>query len=117
MDREKLDPQCFELWQKIHRHAFQSISHGPMFFNPNPGYDSIRHRFRKLFGISPRGMLVRLRMDRAKELLLTSDLSVKEIAFELSYLWQQDFTRAFRKCTGVSPSQWRMGSRELDAHL
>ena len=115
--REKLDPQCFELWQKIHRHAFLSISHGPMFLNLNPGYDSIRHRFRKLFGISPRGMLVRLRMDRAKELLLTSDLSVKEIAFELCYLWQQDFTRAFRKCTGVSPGQWRMRSRELDAHL
>jgi AraC-like DNA-binding protein len=56
-------------------------------------------------------------MDRAKELLLTSDLSVKEIAFELCYLWQQDFTRAFRKCTGVSPGQWRMRSRELDAHL
>ncbi len=62
-------------------------------------------------------MLARLRMDRAKELLLTSDLSVKEIAFELSYLWQQDFTRAFRKCTGVSPGEWRMRSGELDAYL
>ena len=21
--------------------------------------------------------------------------------------WQQDFTRAFKKCAGMSPSQWR----------
>jgi hypothetical protein len=104
---EKVDPQCFELRQQIYRHACLSTSHGPMLFNLNPRHDSIRHRFRKLFGISPRGLLVRLQVDRAKELLLTSQLSVKEIAFELGYTWQQDFTRAFKKCAGMSPSQWR----------
>jgi hypothetical protein len=113
-DRGKVDPQCFELWKEIHRHAFLSTSHGPILFNLNPAYDSIRHRFRKLFGISPRDMLVRLRMDRAKELLITSDLSVKEIAFEVGYVWQQDFTRAFTKCAGMSPSQWRMCGPEVD---
>jgi hypothetical protein len=112
--REKVDPRCFELWKEIHRHAFLSTSDGPILFNLNPAYDSIRHRFRKLFGISPRDMLVRLRMDRAKELLITSDLSVKEIAFEVGYVWQQDFTRAFRKCAGMSPSQWRMCGSEVD---
>jgi AraC-like DNA-binding protein len=105
--REKVDRQCFELRQQIYRHASLSTSHGPMLFNLNPCYDSIRHRFRKLFGISPRGLLVRLQVDRAKELLLTSELSVKEIAFELGYTWQQDFTRAFKKCADMSPSQWR----------
>jgi AraC-like DNA-binding protein len=104
---EKADRQCFELRQQIYRHASLSTSRGPMIFNLNPRHDSIRHRFRKLFGISPRGLLVRLQVDRAKELLLTSDLSVKEIAFELGYTWQQDFTRAFKKCAGMSPSQWR----------
>jgi AraC-like DNA-binding protein len=103
--RERVDRQCFELRQQIYRHA--SLSGSPMVFNLNPRHDSIRHRFRKLFGISPRGLLARLQVDRAKELLLTSDLSVKEIAFELGYTWQQDFTRAFKKCVGMGPSQWR----------
>lgn len=114
-DGDRADRQCFELWKEIHRHAFQWTSHGPMLFNLNPAYDSIRHRFRRLFGISPRDMLVRLRMDRAKELLITSSLSVKEVAFEVGYVWQQDFTRAFTKCAGVSPRQWRMLGPELDA--
>jgi two-component system response regulator YesN len=58
-------------------------------------------------------MLVRLRMDRAKELLLTGGHSIKEIAHELGYLRQHDFTRAFHKCTGMSPSQWRARTHEL----
>lgn len=110
---EKVDRPCFELRQRIYRHASLSTSHGQMLFNLNPGHDSIRHRFRKLFGISPRALLVRLQADRAKELLLTSDLSVKEIAFELGYAWQQDFTRAFKKCVGMSPSQWRECAGDL----
>jgi hypothetical protein len=111
---EKLDPQCFELWQKIHRHAFQPVSPGPMLLSLDPAHDSLRHRFRKLFGISPQGMLVRLRMDRAKELLLAGEHSIKEIAHELGYLRQHDFTRAFHKCTGMSPSQWRVCTHALD---
>ncbi len=105
---DEIDPQCFQLWQKIHRQVFQPSSPGPMIFGLNPCHDSLRHRFRKLFGISPQGMLIRLRMDRAKELLRTSNLSVKEIAYELGYSRQHDLTRAFHKYTGTSPSEWKM---------
>jgi AraC-like DNA-binding protein len=114
---DKADPQCLELWQKIHRHAFRPTSPGPMLFHLNPGHDSLRHRFRKLFGISPQGLLVRLRMDRAKELLRTGELSVKEIAHEVGYLRQHDFSRAFHKGTGMSPSQWRRRNRDFAVPL
>jgi hypothetical protein len=109
--KEEIDPQCLELWQKIHRQVFQSTSSGPMLFGLNPSHDSLRHRFRKIFGISPQGMLLRLRMDRAKELLQTSDLSVKEIAHEIGYSRQHDLTRAFHKYIGTSPSEWKNRSR------
>ena len=109
VDREQeIDPQCFELWQKIHRQVFEPPSRGPMLFGLNPCHDSLRHRFRKLFGISPQGMLIRLRIDRAKELLRSSNLSVKEIAYELGYSRQHDLTRAFHKYTGTSPTEWKM---------
>jgi Helix-turn-helix domain/Cupin domain len=106
--KEEIDPQCFELWQKIHRQVCQPASTGPMLFGLNPCHDSLRHRFRKIFGISPQGLLLQLRMDRAKDLLRTSSLSVKEIAYELGYSRQHDLTRAFHKYTGASPSEWKM---------
>lgn len=103
-----LDPQCFDLWQKIHPHAFLPTSAEPMLFGQDPSHDSLRHRFRKAFGISPQGMLVRLRMSRAKELLRTGNFSVKEIASRLGYARQHEFARAFHKCIGMSPSEWKM---------
>ena len=111
---EEIDPQCFELWQKIHRSIYQPTSPGPMLFGLDPCHDSLRHRFRKLFGSSPQAMLTRLRIDRAKELLRTSTLSVKEIAYELGYSRQHDLTRAFHKYSGKSPSEWKMRSNGLE---
>jgi len=104
----EIDPQCFELWQKIQRQVLRPTATGPMLFGLNPRHDSLRHRFRKVFGISPQGMFIRLRMNRAKELLRATNLSVKEIAHELGYSRQHDLTRAFHKYTGTSPSEWKM---------
>jgi AraC-like DNA-binding protein len=111
---EEIDPQCFELWQQIHRQVFHPSSLGPMLFGLNPRHDSLRHRFRKLFGISPQGMLIRLRMDRAKDLLRTSNLSVKEIAYALGYSRQHDLTRAFHNYIGTSPSEWRARANGIE---
>ena len=109
-EKEEIDPQCFELWQKIQRQVLQPSSTGPMLFGLDPCHDSLRHRFRKTFGISPQGMLIRLRMERAKDLLRSGRLSVKEIAQELGYSRQHDLSRAFRKYTGTSPSDWKTHS-------
>ena len=78
-----------------------------MMLSKDPAYDSIRHRFQKFFGVSPRRLLVRLRMDRAKELLRTSNLSIKEIAQELGYSEQNAFTRAFSRFFRTSPNEWK----------
>jgi hypothetical protein len=103
----EVDLECFELWQKIHRYAFQAQSAEPMRLSENPAYDSLRHRFQKLFGVSPRGLLVRLRMERAKELLRITNSSIKQIAQELGYSKQHEFTRAFHRASGMSPTQWK----------
>jgi AraC-like DNA-binding protein len=70
-------------------------------------YDSVRHGFRKAFGCSPREMLLRLRMEYAKNLLLESALSIKEIAWRVGYVQPHDFNRLFHRHVGVAPSQWR----------
>jgi hypothetical protein len=72
-----------------------------------PNYDSARHAFRKTFGCSPREMLQRLRMAHAKNLLLESSLSIKEISTRVGYPQQHDFNRVFRRYVGMAPSKWR----------
>jgi hypothetical protein len=72
-----------------------------------PNYDSLRHRFKKLFGCPPREMMLRLRMEHAKNLLLETRFSIKEIAAQSGYTRQHEFTRMFHKQVGMSPTKWR----------
>lgn len=48
-----------------------------------------------------------LRLEKAKELLLTSDLPIDGISIAVGYLNASSFRRKFKQATGVSPSQFR----------
>lgn len=47
-------------------------------------------------------------MDTAKDMLTNSEKSVSEIAYALGYQYPQYFSRAFKKLTGCTPSEYRM---------
>jgi len=73
-----------------------------------PNYDSLRHKFKNAFGCAPREMMLRLRIQQAKNLLLETRLSVKEIATRAGYQRQHEFARAFKQDVGMAPSEWRL---------
>lgn len=75
-------------------------------------YDSLRHRFKTELGISPKRLLVKLRVERAKSLLMTTSLPVAEIAARLGYADAPQFSRLFARETGAPPSHWRQNPHE-----
>ena len=70
-------------------------------------YDALRHRFRRTYGESPGRMLARLRVEKAKTLLTTSDLSMAAIAGQVGYARQHEFARAFHRVVGCTPTAYR----------
>ncbi len=58
-------------------------------------------------GIPPAKLLARLRLDEAKRLLRTGELSVSEIAYKVGYCNPAYFVNTFHKATGLSPRAWR----------
>lgn len=48
-----------------------------------------------------------LRLEKAKELLLTTDMSVDNISVSVGYVSTSSFRRKFKQDTGVTPSQFR----------
>lgn len=48
-------------------------------------------------------------LDKAKNLLVNSDLSISEIAYELGFEYSQNFSKLFKKKTGLSPTLYRAG--------
>ena len=101
------DPGLLRLWEWVQEGAIHSSYMSAALSDAIPGYEGLRHRFRRHFGMSPREMLLRSRMSLARHLLLETGLSIKEIAAQVGYQRQHEFWRAFRKSTGVSPSDWR----------
>ena len=68
--------------------------------------------FRQATGQPPIGYLVRLRIQRAMELLRGTDLSVTEVALEVGFNDSNYFTRSFRKATSQSPRQYRQAGAQ-----
>ena len=62
--------------------------------------------FRESTGESPMGYSLRLRIERAKEMLLQNDLRMSEIAVTLGFFDQSHFSRTFRRMTGISPGKY-----------
>ena len=73
--------------------------------------------FRQVTGIPPGEFLGNLRLQRAKELLLTTDLSASEVCFEVGYASLGTFTTRFTQLVGVSPERMRRLTEELSAAL
>jgi AraC-like DNA-binding protein len=55
-------------------------------------------------------------MEKAAELLVTSNLSVKEVMGKVGFNDKSDFVRSFKKAYGVTPSEYREGraNRKID---
>lgn len=72
--------------------------------------------FRKLFklhtGLSPALYQQDLRLQRAKELLSTTKMSIKEIAYRLNFDSPDYFSSRFRLKTGMKPSDFRRQGTE-----
>lgn len=58
-------------------------------------------------GFPPHEWLSRQRIERAKQLLETTDSSTTDIAFELGYSSPNHFASRFRQFAGMSPREWR----------
>lgn len=63
--------------------------------------------FMDKFGSSPKAYIDTLRIDYAKKLLTRSDMTVSEISYSVGYGEPLYFSTAFRKATGISPTEFR----------
>lgn len=68
---------------------------------------TFNRRFKEATGTPPLQYLQALRIDMAKELLQTSNLSISEIAYKVGYQDMGHFAGLFKKLLATTPSQYR----------
>ncbi|HEY0271863.1 MAG TPA: AraC family transcriptional regulator [Chitinophaga sp.] len=70
-------------------------------------YSKFRKDFKKTTGLSPNQYYLDIRLNKAKELLSTTSLSVNEVAYYTGFESIFYFSRLFKKKNGISPKSYR----------
>ena len=65
------------------------------------------HLFSSVMGTSPKNYLIRIRIEKAKELLANTENSIGRVSELVGLHDQNYFSRIFKRLTGISPTQYR----------
>jgi len=93
--------------QFILEHQTEDLSLGQVAKAVNTSTFYFCKLFKKVTGINFTDYLSRVRIERAKNLLLNPNLRVSEIAFEVGFQSLTHFNRVFKKILGQSPTEYR----------
>lgn len=63
--------------------------------------------FHQITGLPPSQFLYAMRLEKAKRLLLTTEMSITDICFEVGYSSLGTFTSRFTELVGLSPREYR----------
>jgi len=69
--------------------------------------DALNRRFHRETGLTIADYILTAKINEAKMLLLHSDLPLVDIANQLAFSSQSQFSVAFKKCTGSTPNSYR----------
>ena len=73
----------------------------------NTGAKTLTRRFRKATGVTPQAYLQKLRIEMAKRLLESKDITFNEVTWEVGYNDASSFHKAFKQETGLTPIGYR----------
>lgn len=102
-----LSPAIRSCREYIELHTDEPLSLA--FLAQKMGYSEsyLSRRFKKETGIGVSNYIHFSRIERARTLLITTDLTISEIAAQLQYCSSTHFSAAFRKVTGMLPQKYR----------
>ena len=99
--------EASEMREILIRHIYSEKRIEEFFYTDRESYHTLRLRFKQVTGLSPREFITNQRVDRAKELLMFSDLPIQVIAQKSGYQDPFYFSRLFKDREGVSPRRFR----------
>jgi transcriptional regulator GlxA family with amidase domain len=102
-----LDKRVEKIIQMMRDDVRGELSLGEFAQSVNLSVWRLCHIFKSDVGMPPIRYLRLLRMERAKDLLESSFLSVKEIAFQVGMNDESHFVRDFKSTYGFSPALYR----------
>ena len=101
------DEKLWRLWEGVAAQLTTPWTLDQLAQRVHMSTEHLRRTCRREIGRSPMEHLTYIRMQRAQELLETTDDKVETIASQVGYSSGLVFSRAFARCVGLSPSEYR----------
>ena len=95
----------------IEEHAAETVGVKKLASVVNMSPFHFARMFKGALGVPPHAFITNVRMERAKRLLATSNMSLREIATTVGYQTQAHFTGVFHKQVGTTPRTYRLSTR------
>ncbi|KAA6349184.1 Xylose operon regulatory protein [termite gut metagenome] len=95
----------------MNENVFKNVDPEELAMKLNVSYSWFRKVFKDYTGYAPAKYFQELKLRKAKQLLVSTSQSVKEISFLLNYKSTEHFFSLFKKHTGLTPLEYRSFGR------
>jgi LacI family transcriptional regulator len=99
----------------IREHASEGIDVSDVLRAVPLSRSTLERRFARALGRSPKDEILRVRLNRAKQLLAQTDFSLAMVAEKVGFEHTEYLSVIFKKKTGLTPGQFRAQSRITEA--
>lgn len=93
--------------QFMSQHVGEALSSAALAERARMSPSAYSRLFHRIIGVTPSDYLARLRIQRARQLLTTSDMPLTAIALGTGFYDAAHFTRTFGRLVGCTPGQYR----------
>jgi LacI family transcriptional regulator len=107
------DPEVATAMRFIREHACEGIAVADVLSQVPVSRSVLQRRFRGLLGRSIHGEIAGVRLQRAKQLLIETDLPLAAIAQRTGFSHVEYLCAAFRQATGLPPGTYRREHAQL----
>ena len=108
----KIDERISNVWRDVELRLEESWNLDTLATACHTSREHLRRLCWRELGRSPMQHLTSLRMQKAREILESTNDKVESVAYSVGYENAQVFCRVFKRWVGVSPTEYRMGGRK-----
>jgi len=101
------DPDISDAVRYIREHACEGLKLPAVLRHAHVSRATLDRQFLKNVGHTVRAEVMRVQVQRVRELLATTDLPLKQIARRTGFPHMETMCRAVRRATGLSPTEYR----------
>ncbi len=109
---ELFTPRNLSIKEVVNNHLFSNLSIDDLATLSNLSVSTFNRTFQTMFNDTPANYIKTKRLERAKELLEMSSLSVSEIAFQTCFNDVAHFSRSFKATHQCSPTEYRLSLKQ-----